>query len=176
MPNWKYYLNRDLWEREELERMRFELDSTQIDATGLQRISRQLNERLSALEQKVDLQALLIEALLRILETRARLDRNEIELMMQKVDLEDGVEDGALGEDRSAAAPRCSACGKPVNPRRAACIYCRAPLPLSPQKSAPAPAPARTMIKCANCGASIAESDAFYSELGKLCMHCFHQL
>ncbi len=119
---------------------------------------------------------LILEALVRILEEHGLLDLELLARMVQQIDLEDGVEDGAIGPDRTADAPKCPHCGRPVNPRRTECIYCGGPLtPVAGGLDQDRNAPAR-MTTCRGCGKVISERDGFGSEYGLLCATCFYAL
>ena len=85
--------------------------------------------RLERAERRVDRAELIIEALSRILRERALVSEEALRELVVQIDLEDGVEDGRIGQDRSARAPKCSACGRPVNTRRTHCVYCHSEIP-----------------------------------------------
>ncbi len=120
------------------------------------------NKRIAKLE-------LTLEALVRLLGHRSGLRPEELALMIQRVDLADGVEDGAMGPDVSARAPKCGACGRPVNPARSTCIYCNTAIP---KNVAVAKAPSRS-IQCVGCGTAVPESESYFSETGVVCGRCF---
>lgn len=178
MSIWKYMFDSDHQQRRDIEQMRADLAATRLDSNDSDAALRSVEERLSKLQQNVDMQGLVLEAVIRLLQ-RQGLDRNELDYLMQCIDLEDGVQDGAVGVDRSASAPRCMACGRPINPKRQHCLYCRAPLRKgSPAQSAQGAATAESrpqgrMVNCAGCGARISETDAFFGDEGQVCERCF---
>jgi hypothetical protein len=111
---------------------------------------------------------LTVEALIRLLEHQCKLSRNELALVIQRLDLADGVEDGMMGPDMSAKAPKCSGCGRPVNPRRESCIYCDAPV--AAQK---AQQPPPRQVQCIGCGSAVSEIDTYITERGVVCPSCY---
>lgn len=134
------------------------------------------DETLAALSERLQEQAAEIErlklttaALLELLRLRLGIKPDEIDLMVQRLDLADGVEDGRIGPDRSRHAPRCAGCGRPVNPQRARCVFCDRALPKADK---PAPPPPR-MTRCASCGRELREDATFFSETGLVCGDCF---
>lgn len=85
--------------------------------------------RLERTERRLDRTELLLEAVVRVVRDRNLVSEEAIRELIAQIDLEDGVEDGRIGQDRSARAPKCHSCGRPVNPRRTQCVYCHVELP-----------------------------------------------
>lgn len=84
---------------------------------------------LIALRLRVDRAELAAEAMFRLMQAKGMLTADELRAEIARVDLEDGREDGAMGEDKSADAPKCPSCARPANfRRRTHCVYCSAAL------------------------------------------------
>ncbi len=156
---WGYLFDYEWRQRADIDATRSALDeaSDQLFSQGAQ---------LASLRRRLDRQELVLEALLQILQVRFGLSRDELAVMVQRVDLADGVEDGAIGPDRAQDAPSCPGCGRPVNPARDRCLYCDAPV------DAAAEEPLVRTTTCASCGAVVPEQDTYFSERGLVCMSC----
>jgi len=111
-----------------------------------------------------------VHALVRLLEVRAGLSADELQLMIQRIDLADGFEDGRMGPDVSSEAPQCPTCGRPINPKRSNCLFCNTRLDPVARQSAE---PITRHVECKSCGERVAESDTYFSEMGLLCAACF---
>jgi hypothetical protein len=122
-------------------------------------------------KKKIARLELTVEALVRLLETKLSIDREELALMIQRIDLSDGVEDARIGPDRAQAAPKCSHCARPFNEKRVVCIYCGHEV----KKQEVAPPPPRT-IACRGCQSTIEEASAFITMKGLLCNQCYADL
>jgi hypothetical protein len=120
------------------------------------------------LTRRVDQLELMNRALLELLLHAGVVDRDGLSVMMQQVDLLDGVEDGVVSPQVHAAAPTCGACGRYVNPERATCVYCQTPMTTKAEKKAPV----RTVV-CSSCSATVPERSSYYSESGVVCGACF---
>jgi hypothetical protein len=88
------------------------------------RANQDLSGRVTGLSGEVERLNLVVEALTELMVTRLGVTRYEVELMVERVDLADGVVDGRVGPDRAAKAIKCPSCERPVNPKRSECIYC----------------------------------------------------
>lgn len=141
-----------------------------------------LAPRIHALETRVDQLQLLCNALVSVIETKKLATREELEVLVQQIDLLDGVEDGKIGSEWRDA-PRCAHCNRYVNPSREACLYCGRSLALQgamvggPYRGgAPGEvqaAPPRTAT-CAKCRAVVAQSQTYFTEQGQLvCSDCY---
>lgn len=86
---------------------------------------------MQSLRRRVDQQDLLIEALFRIVKDKGLVGDVDIRQTIAQIDLEDGVEDGKIGRDRTKRAPKCPTCQRPVNRKRTHCVYCNAALAAS---------------------------------------------
>lgn len=156
----------------------------QLDTRGIEQGSRALHDAVDAFaalrmdlaqaQQQIDRLQLVTEALVSLLELRGGIERRELGLMIQRLDLADGVEDNRLGPDRSAEAPKCVQCGRPVNPRRPNCIYCFAPIRDGKAPAGEAKAAARKVV-CSRCGKDVSETAVYFSESGLLCAECCGQ-
>jgi hypothetical protein len=90
-------------------------------------------------------------------------------LLVQRIDLSDGFEDGQLGADLTDRAPKCPGCARPVNPKRHRCIFCDA----ARARQAPAEPPEPPeMVTCAVCGEVIRKQDSSKSAKGSVCSRC----
>lgn len=125
---------------------------------------------VQTLQAKVDYLELALSSLMELLRVRTGITKEELSLMMQRLDLADGVEDGKIGPDATRNAPSCPSCGRPVNPNRQTCLFCNAAVEIAP---APAPDPASRTVTCTRCGAVVAEADSFFSGTGLVCPRCF---
>jgi hypothetical protein len=130
-----------------------------------------LRRDLAQAQQQIDRLQLVTEALVSLLELRSGIERNELSLMIQRLDLADGVEDNRLGPDRSSQAPKCPHCGRPINPKRDRCIYCFSAAGDRTSDHGDAAAAARK-VSCAKCGANVSETAVYFSDEGLLCAKC----
>jgi hypothetical protein len=91
-------------------------------------------------------------------------------VLVQQIDLADGVEDGATRPAKKDA-PLCASCGKFINPRRPACIYCGAEIPKQapPEKKEP---PVQ-LVACGGCGRAVNARHTVYTEKGLRCDECY---
>jgi len=132
-------------------------------------------EEARTLRARVESLELTLASMIELLKVRVGVSSEELGLMMQRLDLADGVEDGRIGPNVTHVAPRCAACGRPVNPARNVCIFCNAPIVRAAERAnagAVASAPRRT-VTCSVCGAVVAESDSYFSDRGLVCAGCF---
>ena len=70
-------------------------------------------QKLDQLQRRVDRAELLLESLYRVVADKDLVSADEFRLMVARVDLEDGVEDGRIGPDRNRRAPKCRECSAP---------------------------------------------------------------
>lgn len=158
MSYWDKLFDTEWAQRDDIDALQVEAESAADQAAELRRALREERRRVSRLE-------LTLEALIEVLRERKALTRDEVAVMVQQIDLADGVEDGRIGPDRVAAAPKCHVCGRPVNPRRDRCLYCGEPIQLGHTP------PVRT-ARCARCGTEVPEIDTYFSEFGLICGAC----
>jgi len=165
---WEYLFDSEYSQRRDIELLKQQsVTSASVanDSLALGLANRQHAQRIGRLE-------LTVEALVRVLQTRLGLTREELGLMIQRIDLADGVEDGAIGPDRTKMASDCPRCGKPLNPRRDRCLFCDAPIEKRKAKPAPPPPPPK-MVTCVRCNAKTPERESYFSGDGLLCSKCF---
>lgn len=148
-------------QQRDIERLKQEVSS--IDDLGI--YVRGLRERVDQLE-------LLNKAMLELLLAKDVLSQDELSVMLQQIDLLDGIEDGKISPKVHARAPTCGSCGRYVNPRRSACVYCGTALGTAPAEP---PRPIR-VVSCSVCEGSVPERDSYYSERGVVCQSCFASL
>ncbi len=124
------------------------------------------------LQARVESLELTLSSLMHLLHLKAGISPEEVSLMMQRLDLADGVEDGKIGPDATVDAPTCGHCGRPINPGRESCLFCNAPIPKQAAPELP-PQPPRRTVTCRRCRAVIDESESFFSDVGLVCPKCF---
>ncbi len=124
---------------------------------------------LQAMQARLNQVELLNRSLIELLTAKGVLTEQELSVMMQQVDLLDGVEDGKISAQVHANAPRCGACGRYANPKRQQCVYCGEQLRI---KAAQKARPVR-MVTCAQCRSDVPEQSTYYAEQGVLCEGCF---
>ncbi len=123
MGIWDHMFDTDHKQREDIESLRVAAGSA-VNSTGsLERRVGKLTERLGRLE-------LTVEGVYRALESKGHITVEEFRELLVQIDLEDGREDGRIGTDRSARAPKCPSCSRPINPKRRTCVFCQAELPV----------------------------------------------
>lgn len=159
---WEYLFDSEYAQRSDIESLK------RSAAIANDSVDQAIDRAMEA-KRRIDQLELTVEALIRLLETKGGLDRQELALMIQRVDLADGREDGRIGPDRTEKAPRCGTCARPLNPKREACIYCGAPI----VKEAPPPPPPPRMTECRRCGKSTEEVKAFITMRGLWCAECY---
>ena len=165
---WKYLFDSEFSQRHDIEQLREELAMETEASVGLAAAA---TTQLQKLAQRTVRLELVVEALIRVLEVRRVMTRDELTLMIQRIDLADGVEDGCIGPDQGLRAPACAWGGHPVNPQREVCIYCDRPLPRRPPVSSPAAV--TRAVRCTRCGGTVPERDTYFTESGLVCSACF---
>ena len=123
---------------------------------------------IDAVERRAESNA---ETLQRLAELKGQVTREELSLMIQRLDLADGVEDGRIGPDRSSLAPKCPFCGRPVNPQRETCIYCGQRRP-DAEAAPEANSSQARLIRCVRCYNEVREDQAHFSPEGLICDDC----
>jgi|GEM_PF-1270338 len=127
-------------------------------------------DAIAKLEQRFERLELLVEGLKSALCAQNILTEHQIAVATTRVDLADGLEDGRIGPLAASLAPPCPSCARPLNPKRAQCIYCGAAV--LRQDKAVAPEPKAT---CARCTTAVPQRTTWYSEDGLLCDPCYRQ-
>jgi hypothetical protein len=123
-----------------------------------------------ALSDKVARLELTVDALVEVLWSRGVATRDELAIAMQRIDLVDGVEDGRIGPDRSAQAPKCSHCGRPVNIKRSHCLFCTGKIDIDTAPSRSSTASRET--RCCECGTIVREDQVRFGARGLYCGQC----
>lgn len=170
---WNYLFDNELKQRRDIEELREETAFRDADSMEKAR-------ELAVLRQTVDRLGLALEAVVRILEQRFGVTREEVVAEIQRIDLADGVEDGRMGPDATANAPACPACGRPINPSRDRCVYCAAPFvaagpggsPYRGAEDSRQPARPRPTVACTSCGAVVPLDETDMSVQGPVCVRC----
>ena len=124
---WKYLFDSE-------SRQRADINSLRAAAGVAAGTASSTSGKVDALRQRIERQELLLETMYRALIGRNIVTEEEFKDRVAQVDLEDGVEDGKIGADRVARAPKCSNCEKPASRKRTHCVYCNAELPADLRK------------------------------------------
>lgn len=120
---------------------------------------------------RVDQLELLCTALVELIVAKGIATAPELRVIMQQLDLADGVEDGRISKTVREQSPRCAHCQRFVNPSREACVYCGTPMShAAPQAQAQA---VRPDVTCTRCHSSVPESDSYFTDQGLVCSGCF---
>ena len=127
---------------------------------------------IQPLVERIDRLELLCKSLTELIVSKGVATREELSVVTQQLDLADGVEDGKISSRVRKRAPRCSSCGRFINPRRSHCVYCHAEVVAA---AADSPPPER-MTSCGGCGKQVPESGTFYTANGLRCDACFEQV
>lgn len=123
------------------------------------------------LQQRVDRLELLCKALTELIISKGVATAEELSVVAQQLDLEDGREDGKISARARKKGPRCTNCDRFVNPKREHCVYCNAAIE-SEAKSEPA---AARMVHCGGCNREVPEPETFYTGGGLRCSACFNE-
>ncbi|MCA9562188.1 MAG: hypothetical protein KC561_01805 [Myxococcales bacterium] len=131
--------------------------------------SEDLHAHLMEVSGRVGRLELLVQALLR-LAVQQGTPVEALQRLVRQIDLEDGYEDGKIGEPRIDAPPACGDCGKPRNPEAGSCPYCgveqaRVVPDNRPDNSKP-------MLTCGRCYRRIPETEAVMTTDGLRCQPC----
>lgn len=156
-----YSLDANSRQFRDIERLKFDLESAQLGEANAAKSIRRLARRVEKLE-------LMNRTLLEVLLAKKLCSRDDLEVMMQQIDLLDGVEDGRISADVHAKAPTCGTCGRFVNPQRTACVYCDTPVKQTAQKRPP-----QRTVTCSSCATTVLESSTYFGESGVVCSGCF---
>ncbi len=165
MSIWEYLFDSDYTQRNDIGALQGQVQSS---GAWLAELQRQLHKT----QQRADRLELVLEALVQLLETRGSLGREELEIMVQRVDLADGVEDGRIGPDKSATATKCPLCGRPLNPERGACIYCGQNVTAADLELMGETAPQVRYTRCVRCYRRVPQQESYFSPEGMVCGAC----
>jgi hypothetical protein len=127
---------------------------------------------IQAQAARIDRLELLCKGLVELVISKSLVTPAELSVVMQQLDLADGVEDGRISSVVRDSSPRCTQCQRFLNPQRTACIYCGAAIDKAAPQAAAAPAP-RPPVSCVRCKASVPENETYYSGAGLVCESCF---
>lgn len=156
----------------------FFFDSEYLQRRDIQLLAAQISDtpshsQVQAVAARVDQLELLCSALVELLVAKGVTTSAELRVLMQQVDLSDGVEDGRVSKNAREQSPRCACCQRFLNPAREACVYCGTPMAQAvPQPPAPKPRPE---VTCTECRRTVPESDTYFSGRGLLCSSCYAQ-
>jgi hypothetical protein len=164
MSAWDFIFDSEHKQRSDIEDLKGAADRVDASVDGLW-------EELTRAKRRVARLELLCEGLIAYLQVKGPLDRDELAVMIQRVDLADGYEDGRVGPDRSSKAPRCPFCDRPFNTRRSECIYCGKEVTPEDLKLMDQKEP-RTIV-CALCYRRFPETQAHFTPKGLVCESCF---
>lgn len=165
---------------DDLFKSEFLFDNEYTQRKDIERIKEQMldapdpSEAIVPLMQRVDRLELLCKSLTELIVSKGLASRGELSVVTQQLDLADGVEDGKIGSRVLKNAPRCTSCGRFINPRRASCVYCHAAYAAVEQQGTQAP-PER-MVACGGCSKEVPESASFYTGGGLRCDACFEEV
>ena len=135
---------------------------------------------MNALTVRVNQLQLLCNALVKVLEIKNVASAEELEILVQQIDLLDGVQDGIQSAEAWSNAPRCPHCDHYVNPARASCIYCGRGIQTRESEdgryrgsSASDSTPATRTATCQKCMSVVAQSETLFTDDGELwCLSC----
>lgn len=141
----------------------------------------QLRRELQAALQRIDTLEMFVESVVQLGVAKHLYSSQEWQVMVSRVDLLDGVEDGKRHQTSYRGAPVCPHCQHYVNPNRPSCVYCgevvvlrSAAEPISPYRGG---APVEEKIKlvdCGGCARVVPQTEAYFSRTGNLvCTSCF---
>lgn len=152
--------------RDQLQLMKLELESQPIALEAMQKLGAQ-----------VDRLELVCRALTELIVAKGVATRSELSVVLQQLDLEDGVEDGRARSEVRHGAPRCAGCDRFINPQRDRCVYCGASVAGAGgepyrDKRAAVRAPA-VKVQCVRCEKSVPEADTLFTADGLVCPGCY---
>lgn len=179
MSFWNHMFDGDRQPREDIDALR---QGASKDGEHV----RAMRQQLDHLQRHCDRLQLVCNALVEVIEKRGVATREELEVLVQRLDLLDGVEDGRQSSEVKLDAPRCAHCNHFVNPRRRTCVYCGQPIPSGDaapghretaggQVAAVAEAAPPRTIDCGGCGRKVAQHAALFTSAGLRCERCFSE-
>lgn len=122
MSAWNYLFGREPENRDEKESIERQAAHQILDEMI------ELRNQVRDYRHHIDRLELVCEALVGLLEHHAVINREELILKIQRLDLSDGIEDEKIDYSSLLEKHKCPFCLHPINPRRERCIYCFAPL------------------------------------------------
>jgi len=133
------------------------------------------------LQAQVNQLQLLCNALAKMLEMKGVATEEELAVLVQQIDLLDGLADGQQSEQVWSEAPRCAHCNHFVNPQRDACVYCGRAIHTAGSGDGPYrggapsdPQVAARSATCAQCKKVVPQNQTSFTEDGELwCSTCF---
>ena len=132
-----------------------------------------LRPMLEAQARRIDRLELLCKGLVELVVAKKLVSHAELSVVMQQLDLADGVEDGRISPHVRESSPCCTSCQRFVNPQRTSCIYCGTPIDHAlPPEAAPA-ARGRPDVICVRCNDTVPENETYFSGSGLVCGSCF---
>ncbi|MFK7990420.1 MAG: hypothetical protein AB8I08_30640 [Sandaracinaceae bacterium] len=151
----------DRQQRRDLETLRGEV-AAGASQTEVERLKRQVSQL-----------QLLTRALATLLETKGLATPEELEVLVQQIDLLDGVEDGQMSEEVWHGAARCDHCQHFLNPAREQCLYCgRAQTGEGPggpyRGGASTKREAPRLATCGTCGNQVPQQQTYFTDEGQL--------
>jgi hypothetical protein len=164
MSFWEHLFDSPYKMREDINAMRAAMIA---ETGGSSSTSRAVNH----LARQVRRQELLLEALVKYLSEKSHVDPAEFAKTVTQLDLADGIEDGRIGPDRVAKAPKCPFCGRPRNPKRDFCVYCGEEITAEDIELI-APEPAKEYVRCHKCFRRIEKKHSIRKLDGDFCSGC----
>jgi hypothetical protein len=164
MSAWDFIFDSEHKQRSDINDLKGVADRVDASVDGLWDELTRTKRRVAKLE-------LLTEGLIAYMQVKGVLNREELAVMVQRVDLSDGYEDGRIGPDRSSKCTKCPFCDRPFNEKRKVCIYCGKEVTPQDLKLMEKKEP-RTII-CALCYRRFPETAAHFTVKGLVCETCF---
>lgn len=157
---------RFVFDSEHKQRMDIEMLRAELSTAG--EPNKQTRQTIAQLRDRVDRLELTVKTLMELMYRKGVASQAEISVLMQQIDLLDGVEDGKMSTRVHAEAPTCGHCHRYINPRRRHCVYCHNPVE-APVKVKPQP----RMVDCSRCSNAVPERQTYFSSSGVVCESCF---
>ncbi len=79
-----------------------------------------IDDKIMAMEKKIELLSLLGQAMFEILRDRVQVSEQEIMEKIEEIDLRDGIKDGKMGN----GLLKCNKCNRGYNTKLDKCLYC----------------------------------------------------
>jgi hypothetical protein len=164
MSFWDYLFDNEYRQRDDINALKA---SIAADAGMSDHTRRSVGHLASMLKR----QELLLEALVKYLTEKELIDPDGLSKAVTQLDLADGVEDGQIGPDRIADAPKCPFCDRPRNPNRDLCVYCGEEITAEDAKLIEK-APAPEYVRCHKCFRRVRKEHAVRTMRGDFCRGC----
>lgn len=149
-----------------------DIDGLRAELSALPDVSEQIHRQQAQIERL----ELITRVLGKLVIAKGLATQSELSVLLQQVDLEDGVEDGRLRDEQRRRAPRCAGCDRFINPKRRQCVYCGHAIAAGATGSyrdglrAPKPVPSAT---CARCSKVVPETQTWFTGAGLVCGSCY---